>query len=158
MCIIPRTSSKCVIPLVTAAALVPLRRFQLSWKLVINVLSCVRLYKTDFQNFNKQKELVLIAYCFYTFSYSVLIKQFPNIATATTLYPNMVAKKKSIPVIRMTELMSQCQSWLPDPSVHSSSNFTTKQWYQKWIMGGLWDGSRRVICQKKNYYGEKLWE
>lgn len=97
--------------------------------------------------FRRNWFLSLIAFIHFHTQY--LWNYFPILRQQPPSIQIWFAKQESIPVIRMTELMSQCQSWLPDPSVHSSSNFTTKQWYQKWIMGGLWDGSRRLICQKR---------
>lgn len=59
MCIIPRTFSKQFIPLVTATVLVPLRCFQLGWKMVINVMSPL--------NFTQKKEFVLTTSSIYMF-------------------------------------------------------------------------------------------
>lgn len=73
----------------------------------------------------------------------------------------MLAMKDLSHQAMMNELMSHCQSWLPVPSPHPSSNSTAKQWYQKWIMVDLWGGSLRVICQKtiteRNYGNRPLW-
>ena len=75
------------------------------------------------------------------------MKYYLRIATTNSPQSKISWCSESHPT-RMNELMSHCQSWLPDPSVHPSSNSTTKQWYQKWIMGDLWGWLRRVICQK----------
>jgi len=70
-------------------------------------------------------------------------------------------RNPSIHTTTMNEFTAHCHSWLPVPSVHRSSNSTTKQWYQKWIMWDLWGESSRVICQKTitggNYGNRPLW-
>lgn len=72
--------------------------------------------------------------------------------------------KEKVPITsqtKMNKIKLHCQSWLPAPNVHPFCNSTTKQWHQKSIMGDLWGGLGRVICQKTitggNYGNRPLW-